>query len=64
VNVRRVNLKRFPLFFEEKRDLFLEGSSFFDFSREPDEPVIPFFSRRIGRDDRAGYRSASTLARS
>ena len=51
VDVRRVNLTRFPLFFEEKRDFFLEGSSFFDFSREPDESVIPFFSRRIGRDD-------------
>ncbi len=51
VDERRVNLTRFPLFFEEKRDFFLEGSSFFDFSREPDESVIPFFSRRIGRDD-------------
>ena len=52
VDERRVNLTRFPLFFEEKRDFFLEGSSFFDFSREPDEAVMPFFSRRIGRDDR------------
>ena len=51
VDQRRVNLTRFPLFFEEKRDFFLEGSSFFDFAREPDESVIPFFSRRIGRDD-------------
>ena len=51
VDVRRVNLTRFPLFFEEKRDFFLEGSSFFDFAREPDESVIPFFSRRIGLDD-------------
>src|SRR5688572_12653816 len=52
VDQRRVNLTRFPLFFEEKRDFFLEGSSFFDFSREPDEEVVPFFSRRIGLDDR------------
>ena len=51
VDVRRVNLTRFPLFFEEKRDFFLEGSSFFDFAREPDESVIPFFSRRIGLND-------------
>jgi hypothetical protein len=51
VDERRVNLTRFPLFFEEKRDFFLEGSSFFDFAREPDEAVMPFFSRRIGRDD-------------
>ena len=51
VDQRRVNLTRFPLFFEEKRDFFLEGSSFFDFSREADEAVMPFFSRRIGLDD-------------
>jgi hypothetical protein len=52
VDQRRVNLTRFPLFFEEKRDFFLEGSSFFDFSREEEEAVVPFFSRRIGLDDR------------
>jgi hypothetical protein len=50
VDDRRVNLTRFPLFFEEKRDFFLEGSSFFDFSREPGTDVVPFFSRRIGLD--------------
>lgn len=52
VDQRRVNLTRFPLFFPEKRDFFLEGSSFFDFSREPDEAIVPFFSRRIGLDER------------
>ena len=51
VDERRVSLTRFPLFFEEKRDFFLEGSSFFDFSREPGEAVLPFFSRRIGLDE-------------
>jgi Domain of unknown function (DUF5916) len=50
VDDRRVNLTRFPLFFEEKRDFFLEGSSFFDFGREPGNAVVPFFSRRIGLD--------------
>lgn len=50
VDQRRVNLTRFPLFFPEKRDFFLEGSSFFDFSREPGNAVVPFFSRRIGLD--------------
>jgi hypothetical protein len=50
VDRRRVNLTRFPLFFEEKRDFFLEGSSFFDFSREGGEAIVPFFSRRIGLD--------------
>ena len=52
VDQRRVNLTRFPLFFEEKRDFFLEGSSFFDFSREPGRSLVPFFSRRIGLDAR------------
>ena len=52
VDVRRVNLTRFPLFFEEKRDFFLEGSSFFDFAREPDESVIPSFRGASDCDDR------------
>ena len=52
VDERRVNLTRFPLFFEEKRDFFLEGSSYFDFGRMPGQAVTPFFSRHIGRDAR------------
>jgi len=52
VDERRVNLTRFPLFFEEKRDFFLEGSSYFDFGRLPGSSVVPFFSRHIGRDAR------------
>ncbi len=59
VDQRRVNLTRFPLFFEEKRDFFLEGSSFFDFSREAGEEIVPFFSRRIGLDEE---RRPQTLA--
>ena len=50
VDQRRVNLTRFPLFFPEKRAFFLEGSTFFDFSREQGTSVTPFFSRRIGLD--------------
>jgi hypothetical protein len=50
VDQRRVNLTRFPLFFPEKREFFLEGSGFFDFGREPGNQVEPFFSRRIGLD--------------
>jgi hypothetical protein len=46
VDQRRVNLTRFPLFFEEKRDFFLEGSSIFNFA--PRNGVTPYFSRRIG----------------
>ncbi|UCE74805.1 MAG: carbohydrate binding family 9 domain-containing protein, partial [Methanomassiliicoccales archaeon] len=46
VDQRRVNLTRFPLYFPEKRDFFLEGSSVFSFV--PRNGVIPYFSRRIG----------------
>jgi hypothetical protein len=50
VDQRQVNLTRFPLFFEEKRDFFLQGASYFDFGREQGQAVTPFFSRRIGLD--------------
>ncbi len=52
VDDQQVNLTRFSLFFDEKRDFFLEGQSFFGFHSlaegDPDTRVIPFFSRRIG----------------
>lgn len=48
VDDRRVNLTRFPLFFPEKRDFFLEGAGYFDFSREPGNDLTAFFTRRIG----------------
>ncbi len=55
VDDQLVNLTRFPLFFDEKREFFLEGSSFFDFISnvgfESDLRVFPFFSRRIGLSD-------------
>lgn len=47
VDQRRVNLSRFPLFFEEKRDFFLEDAGVFDFGGIRQSPR-PFFSRRIG----------------
>lgn len=47
VDDRRVNLTRFPLFFPEKRDFFLEDSGVFQFGSGE---VVPFFSRRIGLD--------------
>ena len=50
VDERQVNLTRFALFFEEKRDFFLQGASYFDFAREIGNAVTPFFSRRIGLD--------------
>ena len=45
VDERRTNLTRFPLFFEEKREFFLDGANFFAFPGGRDSP---FFSRRIG----------------
>lgn len=46
VDQRRVNLTRFPLYFPEKRDFFLEGSGVFSFA--PGAAVTPYFSRQIG----------------
>ena len=49
VDQRRVNLTRFPLFFPERRDFFLEGSRVFDFA--PRNGANPYFSRRIGLEE-------------
>ncbi|MBI3940046.1 MAG: carbohydrate binding family 9 domain-containing protein [Acidobacteria bacterium] len=47
-----INLTRFPLFFPEKREFFLEGAGIFQFSTEKDRRGVPdfkfFHSRRIG----------------
>ena len=52
VDDRQINLTRFPLFFPEKRDFFLEDSGAFFFGPGDDlgGDAIPFFSRRIGID--------------
>ena len=51
VDQRLTNLTRFPQFFPEKRDFFLDGSTFFDFqSNNGDNSLLPFFTRRIGLD--------------
>ncbi len=42
----QANLTRFPLFFPEKREFFLEGKGYYDFGLSG--RVQPFFSRRIG----------------
>ncbi|MSO19484.1 MAG: hypothetical protein EXQ56_03335 [Acidobacteria bacterium] len=47
VDTRQINLTRFPLFFPEKRQFFLENSGVFNFSDNGNE-LLPFFSRRIG----------------
>jgi hypothetical protein len=59
---QRVNLTQFSLFFQEKREFFLENSGLFyvgDAARNlrvrltptPDEDLLMFFSRRIGISD-------------
>jgi len=53
VDTRQVNLTRFPLFFPERRDFFLQDAGVFEFGFNNsggggDRAVIPFFSRRIG----------------
>ncbi len=50
VDSRRVNLTRFPLFFPEKRDFFLQDRGIFEFGGIRRSP-LPFFSRRIGLAD-------------
>jgi hypothetical protein len=52
---RQINLTRFPLFFPEKRDFFLEDASRFTFGpssgrRGGGGSFVGFFSRRIGLD--------------
>ena len=49
VDARQINLTRFPLFFPERRDFFLQDSGVFAFS-ELGSSVVPFFSRTIGLD--------------
>jgi hypothetical protein len=49
VDTRRVNLTRFPLFFPEKREFFLQDAGLFSFAGIQESP-LPFFSRRIGLD--------------
>ncbi|HKB07560.1 MAG TPA: DUF5916 domain-containing protein, partial [Candidatus Polarisedimenticolia bacterium] len=53
VDDQQVNTTRFPLFFPEKREFFLESTGFFDFGYNRTGPgappgLLPFFSRRIG----------------
>ncbi|MEM9064816.1 MAG: DUF5916 domain-containing protein [Planctomycetota bacterium] len=47
IDDRVVNLTRFPVFFPEQRDFFLEQSGIFEFGGIGRSP-LPFFSRRIG----------------
>ena len=49
VDAVQINLTRFPLYYPEKRDFFLDGANYFTFG-PLSEQFIPFFSRRIGLD--------------
>ena len=49
IDQRLVNLTRFPLFFPEKRDFFLQDEGIFEFGGIRRNP-LPFQSRRIGLD--------------
>jgi hypothetical protein len=46
-----VNLRRFSVFFPERRQFFLENASLFNLGSEDNAfPILPFFSRSIGLD--------------
>jgi len=54
VDARRINLTRFPLFFPEQRDFFLQDAGNFAFGDQRSRGgggTLPFFSRRIGLVD-------------
>lgn len=59
---RQINLTRFPLFFPERRDFFLESAGVFKFGL-PEELEV-FFSRRVGlvRDSIGAFVEAPILA--
>lgn len=46
---QQVNLTRFPLFFPELREFFLEGEDYFNMGFGGNR-IVPFYSRRIGLD--------------
>ena len=48
VDAREITLSRFPIFFPEKREFFLEDGGIFDFGGGRSDFFLPFFSRRIG----------------
>lgn len=48
IDQRQINLTRFPLFFPEKRDFFVEGAEFFEFGQAKGSMYRPFHSRTVG----------------
>lgn len=47
---QQINLTRFPLFFPELREFFLEGDDFFNMNYGGNR-IYPFYTRRIGLND-------------
>ncbi|MBI4478486.1 MAG: carbohydrate binding family 9 domain-containing protein [Acidobacteria bacterium] len=47
-DAQQVNLTRFPLFFQEKREFFLENSGIFQFGSLQNDEALLFHSRTIG----------------
>lgn len=47
---QQINLTRFPLFFPELREFFLEGDDFFNFGFGGNR-ITPFYTRRIGLNE-------------
>jgi len=47
---RQINLNRFPLFFPEKRDFFLNGIGYYNFGSQSagGTRFLPYFTRRVG----------------
>jgi Domain of unknown function (DUF5916) len=45
---QQINTGRFPLFFPEKRQFFLQGSNLFSFGYQLGTNFIPYYSRTIG----------------
>jgi hypothetical protein len=52
VDEQQINLTRFPVFFPEKRDFFLENSGQFTVGNQDNQRIADlFFSRRVGLSD-------------
>jgi hypothetical protein len=47
---QQVNITRFPLFFPELREFFLEGEDYFNFGFGGNR-IIPFYTRKIGLNE-------------
>ncbi len=48
VDTPQINFTRFPLFFPEKREFFLEDRAFYNFAQPFSKHFIPYHTRRIG----------------